>query len=107
MNIRELHVLALGRDEADMVDTAIPQALMDSLSIAERANVAGWYYAPECKIFGRLLKVSECWEIIRTRLENGELRVWMAGTDITPYARTWPCLRIHEQKGELTIEVAK
>ncbi len=67
--------LALGEAEARKVDYAIPQGMFDRYSEAIRADIAGWYYAPEAKIFGRLLTQTECWRIIQKKVEAGELVV--------------------------------
>ena len=76
MTLSELVTLAIGADNARKVDHAIPQGVFDKLSAEVRADVAGWYYDPDtAPTFGRLLSQSECWRLIRARIERGELVV--------------------------------
>lgn len=110
MNKQELIDLALGKEEGRKVDFAIPQPVFDQMTPAAREDIAGWYYAPEVKIFGRLLTISECWKNIMAHLENGKIVVTsvMGTADshgfFTHRVRQWPCLKDHVLRGEITLE---
>jgi hypothetical protein len=68
-------------------------------------NIAGWYYAPEAKIFGRLLTREECWKQITHRLGTGKLTATIRdGEDVSYIVKDWPCLRFHVTRGEITLE---
>lgn len=102
----ELIELALGKDSAGKVDTAIPQEVFDGMTSAARDNIAGWYYAPEAKIFGRLLTQEECWREVINKLRSGELTASLAGVeDVGHVVVDWPCLRYHAERSEIIISV--
>ncbi|HWK31095.1 MAG TPA: hypothetical protein VNR20_03325 [Terriglobales bacterium] len=109
LNKLELLDLALGKDEARKVDLAIPQDVFNQMTPTAREDVAGWYYAPEAKIFGRLLTLTECWKNVMADLENGKIVVAsVMGVDdelggFTYRVRQWPCLKEHVLRGEITL----
>lgn len=110
----ELVQLALGPEEANKVDFSIPQSVFDNLGPKNRENIAGWYYAPEAKVFGRLLTQSECWDLIRARLHKGELVAEALVNEEGRYhvgvlpscTGDWPCLQYHAQRGEIRVRLA-
>jgi len=104
MTVGQLIDLALGPTEANKVDTAIPQPVFDAMTQAARSNIAGWYYAPEAKLFGRLLTKDECWREILNKLQNGTLKATMGDLDIGYVAQHWPCFRFHVENGEIQLE---
>jgi hypothetical protein len=104
LTLNKLIELALGCDEARKVDTAIPQGVFDSMTQAAKNDIAGWYYAPEVKLMGRLLTQSECWRQIYFRLGQGELKATMMDHDVSWLADTWPCFRSHVERGEIRLE---
>jgi len=114
----ELIELALGKDEARKVDTAIPQTVFDAMTQQAREGIAGWYYAPEAKIFGRLLTQAECWTEIKRKIQTGKLRTkfnahWARDEhdvlDMTSrvMVNDWPCFQWHAERGEIVIEVVE
>lgn len=103
MNLGELIQLALGEEEARKVDTAIPQDVFNGMTQAQRENRAGWYYAPEAKIFGRLLTKDECWKEIRHKLREGKLSAYMGSQELPYYVADWTCFRKHCEAGEITL----
>lgn len=104
MTVGRLIELALGPEEARKVDTAIPQGVHDQMTQAARENIAGWYYAPEVKLMGRLLTKQECEDQIRHKLASGKLHAFMAGSeDIAFVVAQWPCLFQHAARGEVDI----
>jgi hypothetical protein len=96
--------LALDKEEARLVDFAIPQASFDAMSQHARNDIAGWYYDPwKAKMFGRLLTMSECWVLIGNKVRAGKLRVSLLGHE-NPLLADWPCFRYHAERGEIDIE---
>lgn len=106
ITIFKLIEYALGPKEAGKVDTAIPQTVFDSMNKYARQDIAGWYYAPECKIMGRLLTKTECWAEIMDRLDNGELTAHMLDRDVTYVVTRWKCFQSHVEAGEITLNEA-
>lgn len=110
MNTGQLVELALGKEEARKVDYAIPQGVFDAMTEHARNDRAGWYYAPECKLSGRLLTQSECWTEIKRRLRSGKLKAFLRtypqAVDMTEIAVEWPCLRSHVERSEILITEA-
>jgi hypothetical protein len=105
LTTQSLIELALGAEEARKVDTAIPQHIFDGMTPVARENIAGWYYAPEVKLMGRLLTREECWSLIKLRLREGKLTATMAGGENIGYTvANWHCLRDHACRGELQIK---
>jgi hypothetical protein len=100
----ELIALALGDDESNKVDTAIPQSVFDAMTSTARDDIAGWYYAPECHYMGRLLTQTECWRQIIDKLNRYQLRATMLGHDVSFIVTKWDCLRAHCERGEIQIE---
>jgi hypothetical protein len=107
MNLGQLIELALGPEQARKVDTAIPQAVFDQMTQAARENIAGWYYAPEAGLMGRLLTKDECWQEIKNKLHNGKLWAFIAGVEIGYAAQQWPCLRYHVERDEIQLASPK
>jgi hypothetical protein len=104
LTLGRLIELALGAEEAKKVDTAIPQSVFDHMTPVARENIAGWYYAPEVKLMGRLLTREECWSLVKIRLKNGRLSATMAGGENIGYVvADWHCLRDHASRGEIQI----
>jgi hypothetical protein len=104
--------LALGRAEANKVDLAIPQGVHDQMTQAARNDIAGWYYAPEVKLFGRLLTMTECWQQIVHKLREGKLYAFLGNDDDQSHNLgymlvEWPCLRYHVERGEVIIREPK
>jgi hypothetical protein len=105
--------LALGRDEARHVDTAIPQSVFDAQYPGQREQNAGWYYdrggttdGPR-SLTGRLLTVEECWGRVRHRLDKGKLQATMMGLEIPAFiCLQWKCFEQHVQRGEIILEEA-
>ena len=104
LTIGKLIEHALGPDEASMVDTAIPQGAFDAMGVAARSQIAGWYYAPEAKLMGRLLTKEECWQRILFRLGYGGLKAMMAAMDVTHLVPEWGCFRFHVEQGHIQLE---
>lgn len=107
--------LSLGRTEGRKVDFAIPQDVFNQMTPTARANIAGWYYAPEARAFGRLLTQDECWTALQARIYAGTVRVrWNLptlrdGEALEPHLaeylmKRWPCFRAHVERGELLLE---
>jgi hypothetical protein len=97
--------LALGKERANRVDSAIPQPVFNGMSQAQRDDVAGWYYEPEkANVFGRLLTQTECWTAIRRHLLEGRLMATVgAATDLDLgwAIAEWPCLPYHVERREV------
>lgn len=107
LTLGKLIDLALGKEEARKVDTAIPQDVFDRMTPVARENIAGWYYAAEAKLHGRLLTREECWSLVKLRLKNGKIKATMAGgEDIGYVVADWYCLRDHACRGEIQLEEA-
>lgn len=104
MNIGQLIEFALGPEQARKVDTSIPQQVFDRMAPTARDDIAGWYYGPEDKIFGRLLTREECWQKIHNRLLEGTLQAFMGDTEVGYVACHWPCLRYHANRDEITFK---
>lgn len=106
----DLVKLALGEEEVSKVDFSPPQDVFDRMTETARNDIAGWYYAPEAGLMGRLLTQTECWTEIRKKIANSALNVeiyvydhpdWHVGHVETAHA--WPCLRWHVEQGHMTI----
>jgi hypothetical protein len=99
--------LALGKERANRVDTAIPQGASNGLSQKQREDVAGWYYEPEkCAYMGRLLTRSECWHQIRHEMRESRLSATLGPDyecDLAFALADWPCLEYHALRGEVHI----
>jgi hypothetical protein len=104
MTLGLLVPLALGEAEARKVDYAIPHEVMMGLTHTAREDVAGWYYDAPHRLMGRLLTKTECWREVLAGLQNGTIRAHLYDTDITYWAKAWPCLRQHAERGEIALE---
>lgn len=103
LTIGRLLELAFGADEARKIDTAIPQQVFDAMTPTARADIAGWYYDVNNRTFGRLLTQTECWTVLKARVEHYQLELRMMDHDVSFIAKEWPCLRQHAERGEIQI----
>ena len=105
LTIGRLIELALGPEEARHVDTSIPQHVFDGMTQAARDNIAGWYYAPEVRVLGRLLTKEECWKEILHKVNGGSMIVTMGDRELWgPTVAAWICFREHVERGDILIE---
>jgi hypothetical protein len=105
LNLYGLIEFALGKDEAGKVDTSIPQGVFDAQYPGQREQNAGWYYAPEAKLMGRLLTKGECWDRIVHRMGKGELTARIGSQELPAYiCAQWTCFRQHVERGEIQLE---
>lgn len=102
----ELIELALGKEEARKVDTAIPQGVFNAMTQTARQDIAGWYYGAATGLCGRLLTQTECWTEILYKIRDRQLRVTMMDHDVTLVVENWPCLRQHAERDEVQITEA-
>jgi hypothetical protein len=105
--VANLVELALGEEEARKVDYAIPQPVFDQMTEPARRNIAGWYYAPESGLFGRLLTKDECWAQIQHKVKQGKLFADWHGIGRCDTAVHWPCFHFHVEQGHIVITVAQ
>ena len=111
LNTYRVIELALGKEEARHVDTALPQGFVNQQHPLERANNAGWWYPMQengrRSLMGQRLTLKECWQQILDRLDKGELKARMGDQEIYAYhCATWPCFRDHVERGEIQLEEA-
>lgn len=106
MTLVELIDLALGKQEGRHVDLSIPQPLFDRMTIEARADIAGFYYAPECRLIGRVFTRSEMWTQLRHLLSQGSIiAVWRDGHDTQIFdAEGWGCLPEHIYKKHILLK---
>jgi hypothetical protein len=108
--VANLVELALGEEGARKVDYSIPQPVFDQMTEPARRNIAGWYYAPESGLFGRLLTKDECWAQIQHKVKQGKLFATMGlgeMDEIGYVAADWPCFRFHVEQGHIILSAAK
>lgn len=113
--IGQLIELALGKDEAKHVDTAIPQYVFDRMTQGQRQGYAGWYYERtgvvqpdgyvKRSLMGRLLAKDECWQEIEHKIKQGRITASILGFE-NPLLVEWPCFRQHVERGEIQLEEA-
>lgn len=103
LTIGRLIELALGPSEASKVDTSIPQSYFDGLNMAQREDVAGWYYDANNRIFGRLLTRGECLKLLHHRVKEGQLETYLMGQHVY-MVEDWPCFLKHVEQGHIKLQ---